>query len=127
MKSPAVVLIPSLLGNGPETTPGHAVLEPDFEPIHPLAQRLRHVLSAPETSTIGDMAELIDQLMGELKIMGTDMGSLPPPPQPMPPLVPQFAALDGTDGALTDDQKLELGHLLLAMQGKTAESRTRPA
>jgi hypothetical protein len=120
MKSPAVVLIPSLLDEMSEAPENNEAMAPDFEPIHPLARKLRHVLNAPENATVGDMAEIVEQLMGELKIMGSDLGGLPPPPQPMLPSVPASVAAQSEDGPLTEDEKLELGRHLLALTSLTA-------
>ena len=114
MKSPAVIIIPSLLEEASSKTESPDALAPDFAPIHPLAEKLRHVLRAPETSTIGDMAELVEQLMGELWIMGAGLSGLPPPPQPMSPPIPGYAAAGADDGELSDEDKMELGRQLLS-------------
>jgi hypothetical protein len=114
IKSPAVVLIPSLMKEGADETQNPERLAPDFEPIHPLAQKLRRVLNNPERSTIGDMADLVARLMGELRIMGSVLRG-PPPPQPMSPPAAGSGGTDLGDWSLTDEEKTELGSYLMTL------------
>ena len=124
MRTPAIVLIPSLLA-ADQSSNSHSTLDiSDFEPVHPLARKLRDVLSSPEKSTIGDMAELIEQVMGELSIMGGAKGGLPPPPQPMP--APD-ALTELPEGTLTDDETTALGQILMAAEQKRAAKAAEAA
>jgi hypothetical protein len=121
-KSPAVVLIPSLIKEGAEEPKNPEALAPDFEPVHPLAQKLRQVLNTPERSTIGDMADLVARLMGELRIMGSVLRG--PPPQPMSPPLTDSAGTDLGDWSLTDEEKCELGSYLMTLTPTGARSDT---